>query len=294
MNMKQKKLKVLITGANGMLGSDVCPIIAEKHEIFPTDIDNLDIRDKKAIEKWIEKANPDWIIHMAAMTDLDYCEDVPELAYEVNYKGTENLAKACAEKEKKFIYFSTSGIFSGKKKQPYTEHDIPIPQNIYGKSKYKGEQAVLECMPESDVLILRAGWLFGGGVEDKKFVGKIYKLAHKLSQLKAVDDILGSPNYTVDIGKLILYLLENNIRGIYHVANKGYATRYDIAREIARLAEVDCEVIPVAASEFPTKAKRPPMEAINNTRLKSLGYELRPWEQALKDYILRLKCELPY
>ena len=288
------KIKILATGAGGMLGGDVIKELSEKFEVFPTDLPELDVQNKEAINRWMEKIKPDYVLHMAAITDLDLCEENPELADAVNHIGTLNVAEACEKTGTSIIYISTSGIFSGRKKSPYSENDKPIPQNAYGKTKYLGELAVEKTLPSECRLILRAGWLFGGGKKDIKFVGKIYKLVHRLDKLTAVNDIYGSPNYSVDIGKLIDYLIRNKVNGIYHASNEGCVTRFDIAEEIVRLAGVDCRVEPVPATDFPTRAPRPPMEAMTNKKLEKLGYKMRGWKEALAEYIDRLKCELEY
>ncbi len=283
-----KKPKILATGANGMMGCDIIPILESEFEVLATDVDNMDIRDPEAVRAVFEAFRPDWVLHMAAMTDLDRCEVEPEIAEAVNHIGTRIIASACAEFDVPLIYISTSGVFSGRKNTPYVETDIPKPQNIYGKTKYKGEIAVREILPKDKWLILRAGWLFGGGPQDKKFVGKIYKIAKQRGSLSAVDNIYGSPNYTVDIGNLIIYLIKNNLFGLFHVANTGWANRFQIAREIVDIANVECVVEPVPSEFFKTKAPRPPMEAIENCRLNEIGYQMRPWKEALAEYLKRL------
>ncbi|MCK5833273.1 dTDP-4-dehydrorhamnose reductase [bacterium] len=282
------KLKILATGAKGMMGCDVIPILSEKCDVLSTDIEELDICDNEQVRKAIKRFRPNWVLHMAAMTDLDRCEIEPKLAENVNSKGTENLAQACFDFNVSMIYISTSGVFSGLKKSPYIEDDIPRPQNVYGKTKYSGEKAVREILAPDRWLILRAGWLFGGGAQDKKFVGKIYKIAKQEGMLSAVEDIYGSPNYTVDIGNLILYFVNNRINGLFHVANEGCANRFKIAEEIVRVAGIDCIVKPVSSEFFKNSAQRPPMEAIENVRLREIGYKMRPWEEALAEYVKRL------
>jgi len=290
----EKRQKIVVTGADGMMGSDVVPILRNEFDVVPTDIPELDVTDIGQAREFLREKSPDWVIHMAALTDLDYCEDHPDIADKVNHIGTRNIAEICAEEDIRLIYISTSGIFSGKNKNPYGEDDIPIPKNVYGVSKYKGELAVRELLSPDQWMILRAGWLFGGGKRDIKFVGKIYKLCHERTELSAVNDIFGSPNYTLDIGRLLMYLISNRNTGVFHVGNSGIATRFDIARSIVKFAGVDCRVIPVPSTAFPTVAPRPPMEAIRNDSLSEAGYDLRHWEQALKEYINRLKCELQY
>lgn len=295
MNVERKKdFRLLITGADGMMGSDIVPILKREFTVIPTDKSDMDVTDEDQIERVFEDVSPDVVIHMAALTDLDYCEDHPTAAELVNHQGTRNVAQACLDSGAKMIYVSTSGIFSGKKENAYGEVDIPKPKNVYGVSKYRGELAIRELLGDDRWMILRAGWLFGGGKRDIKFVGKIYKLCHERDELSAVNDIFGSPNYTLDIGQLLLYLITNEHRGVFHVGNDGIATRYDIACEIVKLADVDCTVKAVPSTEFPTRAPRPPMEAIRNDNLAMIGYRMRPWREALKDYIQRLKCELQY
>ncbi|MGC9315580.1 MAG: dTDP-4-dehydrorhamnose reductase [bacterium] len=288
------KQKIVVTGADGMMGSDVVPILRQKFEVIPTDFPELDVTDIEQVRGFLREKSPDWVIHMAALTDLDFCEENPEIADRVNHMGTRNIAEICVEEDIRLIYISTSGIFSGKNTNPYGEEDIPKPKNVYGVSKYRGEVAVRELISPDRWMILRAGWLFGGGKRDIKFVGKIYKLCHERSELSAVNDIFGSPNYTLDIGRLLMYLISNGNTGVFHVGNNGIATRYDIARAIVRFAGVECRVKPVPSTAFPTVAPRPPMEAIRNDSLTAAGFEMRHWEQALKEYINRLKCELQY
>ncbi|HDR91431.1 MAG TPA: NAD(P)-dependent oxidoreductase [candidate division Zixibacteria bacterium] len=260
----------------------------------PRTYPELDVTDFEQARKFIRERSPDWVIHMAALTDLDFCEEQPDIADEVNHNGTRNIAKICAEQDSRLVYISTSGIFSGKNKNPYSESDLPKPKNVYGVSKYRGELAVRELLPLEQWMIIRAGWLFGGGAKDIKFVGKIYKLCHERDELSAVNDIFGSPNYTLDIGRLLMYLIINENTGVFHAGNSGIATRYDIARAIVDFADVECRVNPVSSDAFPTIAPRPPMEAIRNNNLASINYEMRHWEKALKEYINRLKCELQY
>jgi dTDP-4-dehydrorhamnose reductase len=282
------RTKILVTGANGMMGSDIIPILGREFDLLPTDIEELDVCSQEDIRRTMREFGPDWVLHLAAMTDLDRCEVEPKKAEAVNSDGTRNLAKACFEFGASMIYISTSGVFSGSKRIPYTEDDIPKPRNIYGLTKFEGEQAVKSILPKEKWLILRAGWLFGGGPRDKKFVGKIYKIASQKGSLQAVNDIFGSPNYTMDIGRLMGYLIKNRLIGVYHVANEGWTNRFEIAREVVRLAGVDCVVEPVPSTYFKTTAPRPPMEAIESIKLGAIGYNMRPWREALAEYVERL------
>ena len=288
---EQKKLKVLIDGSSGMLGTDILPILRKHFEIYAPSRNEMDIVDETAIDRIFSSNRFDWVIHLAASTDLDWCEDNPDEALRINAYGTKNMAEHCARYGVKMIYISTSGVFSGRHKKPYNENDIPEPANVYGKSKYLGEQFVRQILPEQNFLILRVGWLFGGGKNDKKFVGKMFNLIRERPKVYAVRDIFGSPNYSVDIGRTIVELIDSGAYGTFHIANSGEpASRYDVAKSIRDFADVETEVVPVPADKFPTKAFRPPMEAIESIKIEDvLGHRLRHWKDALEEYISRLK-----
>ncbi len=288
--MGGRRLRVLITGGSGMLGSDILPVLERQFEVYAPPRTQLDITDFPKVKQTVEEGKFDWVIHLAALTDLDWCEDHPEIAHRVNAEATGFLAEVSKNAGAKFAYISTSGIFDGKKRNPYTEHDIPSPINVYGKSKYEGEKFVREVFGDKGYLILRVGWLFGGGAQDKKFVGKMFQLLREKEQVLAVNDIVGSPNYSVDIGEAIVKLIEGDFSGIFHIANSGEpASRYDIATAMKEFMNSPTEIIPVSAEKFPTKAPRPPMEAIASVKLEdALGHPMRHWREALEEYIHRL------
>lgn len=282
------RVKILITGGNGMLGADVVPILSEKFETVVPTRSELDVTNRENVIKTIRNGGFDWVIHLAALTDLDWCEDHVEETISVNALGTKNIVDACEMAGCRIAYISTSGVFSGNKRTHYTEDDMPAPINIYALSKYLGELAV-SAKNEGKWLILRVGWLFGGGEKDKKFVGKIFNLMKKADKIEAVANIWGSPNYSVDVGELIVKFIEYNAYGLFHVANSGEpASRFDMAVAIKEFLRANVEIQPVGAEKFPTKAKRPRMEAIKSIRLEELGIKPRHWKDALGDYIKRL------
>ncbi len=265
-----------------MLGSDVVPILSEKFDVVVPDTNEMDITNREQVFDVLGSQKFDYVLHMAALTDLDWCEDHPKDAKSVNADGTKSIALACREFGAKMIYISTSGIFSGKLGRPYTEDDVPKAANVYGQSKYEGELAVRETLPLERSLILRVGWLFGGGEHDKKFVGKIFQKMRILPKVQAVSNILGSPNYSVDIGNVIRGMIEKDASGLFHIANTGEpASRYDLAVAIRDFAGFDTEIEPVPSSKFPTRAIRPPMEAIASVFLDKYGFEIRHWRDAL-------------
>jgi dTDP-4-dehydrorhamnose reductase len=282
-------MKILVTGARGMLGSDLCPVFRERHDVLATDIEDMDVRDRTLIKKTLNDYLPDFVIHLAALTDVDECERKPDDAFLTNSIGTQYLTLACNEIRATLVYVSTLGVFDGQKPTPYTEFDTPNPINVYGQSKLDGERIARTFLYHH--YIVRTGWLFGGGTEDKKFVAKILDLAKTHTEIKAVDDKFGSPTYTVDLARGILSLIETRLFGLYHMVNTGCASRHEVACEIVKYAEIkNCHVVPVSSAEFPLAAERSRMEASRNCRLDLMGLDLmRDWHSALHEYLDRLK-----
>lgn len=290
-------MKYLITGANGMLGSSLCPILAKTGgEIYPTDINStpgkvqqLDITDKAQVQAIVNETNPDFLFHLAAETNVDKCELEPEHAYRTNVLGTENVALVCKEHGIPMAYIGTCGVFDGKKQDPYTEFDNPNPVSVYSKTKLEGERVVENLLQK--YFIFRAGWMMGGNKKDKKFVAKIVELLKTKSEISVVNDKFGSPTYTVDLSKAMIEVIKRQRYGLYHIANAGLCSRYGLACKIKEYLKKDDVIIkPISSSEFPLPAPRPRSEAVENLNLKSIGLNgiMRPWEEALKDYLKAL------
>jgi len=288
-------MRVLVTGAAGMLGTALCKILKEKsYEVYATDmnaegegIEFLDVRSYEQVNKAVNKYKPDIVMHLAAETDVDKCELEPDHAYLTNTIGTQNVALACQKRDIIMVYISTIGVFDGNKPEPYTEFNEPNPINVYGKSKLWGERIVQSLLRK--YYIVRAGWMMGGGPrKDKKFVAKIVKqILEGKKELKIVNDKFGSLTYTVDFSKCLVDLIETGYYGLYHCTNKGYASRYEIAREIVvYLGRNDIEVKPVSSAYFPLPAPRARSEACYNYKLELLKMNnMRTWGEALKEYI---------
>jgi dTDP-4-dehydrorhamnose reductase len=280
-------MKILVTGAKGMMGTDLCRVLPENgHEVVATDIQEMDVRDFGSVMKVIQETKPVMVMHLAALTDVDGCERDPDAAFLTNALGTQNVALACQKHDIEMVYISTLSVFNGEKAEAYTEFDTPDPRSWYSHSKYQGELFVEKLLRRS--YIMRAGWMFGGGLKDKKFVAKIIELAQQRPTLKAVDDKFGSPTYTVDISKGIARMAETGLYGKYHMVNTGKpASRYEVAEKILEYAGItSCQLSPVSSAEFPLPAHRPRMECGRNMQLELRGLNLmRPWEDALREYI---------
>jgi dTDP-4-dehydrorhamnose reductase len=288
-------MRVLVTGAAGMLGTALCETLMKRgYKVYATDINTedegiefLDVRSYEQVNEALNKHKFDIVIHLAAETDVDKCELEPDHAYLINTIGTQNVALACQKRDIIMVYISTIGVFDGNKLEPYTEFDEPNPINIYGKSKLEGEKIVQRLLKR--YYIVRAGWMMGGGPrKDKKFIGKIIKqILEGKKELKVVNDKFGSPTYTVDFSKCLTNLIETGYYGLYHCTNKGYASRYEIAmKTLEYLGKKDIKLIPVSSAHFPLPAPRARSEASINYKLELIKMNyMRSWEEALKEYI---------
>jgi dTDP-4-dehydrorhamnose reductase len=283
-------VRVLVTGANGMLGRDLSRELgAHGHSVCATGSAEMDVRQPDQVRRTFADFQPEQVFHLAALTDVDGCERTPEAAYHTNVLGTQLIALACAAADVPMVYVSTIAVFDGLKPEAYIEFDTPNPQSCYARSKYEGEKVVQQHVPRH--FILRAGWMFGGGAADKKFVARILHQARTQRELKAVDDKFGSPTYTVDMARAVVALAHSDLYGLYHLVNVGQpVSRFQIAQKALEYAGLtDCRVIPVSSAAFPLAAPRPRMEAARNLHAELFGLDLmRPWEAALREYVTSL------
>ena len=269
--------KILVTGANGMLGQDLCPILEDEgYEVIETDIKNLDITNSDMVKKVLSGQKPDVVVHCAAYTNVDKAEEDYDTAHKINAVGTENLAKACAQNDITLVYISTDYVFQGNGAKPYKPTDETSPLNNYGLTKYEGEQAVQKYCKK--FYICRTAWLYG--IHGKNFVETMITLADVKPELKVVDDQTGCPTWTVDLSNAIVKILEEGMPyGIYHTCGGGSTSWYGFAKEIFKLANLDVNLLPCTTEEFPRPAKRPKYSVMDN------GGLCRPWQKALADYM---------
>jgi len=272
-----------------MVGSYV-PETFKNYDLVSTDMveggQRLDVRDPAEVMRVVKEVEPDVVLHLAAATDVDRCEQEPDLAFHTNAIGTQNVALACQKFDATLVYVSTAGVFGGDKTEPYNEFDVPNPVNVYGQSKLAGEQIVSSLLRR--YYIVRAGWMIGGGEKDKKFVGMIARLIMRgTNPIRIVDDKIGTPTYAKDLLGGIHVLLQTGYYGLYHLVNKGVCSRYDIAlliREVLERPEI--ELLPVSSAYFPLPAARARSEAMRNLKLELLDvHHMRPWQDALREYI---------
>lgn len=268
-------MKVLVTGANGMLGQDLCPILEDlDYEVIETDINNLDIINELLTHKVMLNEKPDVVIHCAAYTNVDKAEEEFEQANLINVVGTENVAKACAKNDAILVYVSTDYIFDGKKQAPYEVDDKPNPINNYGLTKFQGEEVVKKYC--KDYYIARTSWLYGH--HGKNFVETM--IAHKNDEnLKVVNDQIGCPTWTVELANGIIKMLEEFEYGTYHICGSGQTSWYEFAKEIFEYLDISVNLQHCKTENYPRPAKRPQYSAMNNHKI------CRNWKQALHDYL---------
>lgn len=270
-------MKVLVTGANGMLGQDLCPALEKNgFQVFKTDIDNLDITNQAQVDEVLKQNNPDFVIHCAAYTNVDKAEEDTEIAFKINAQGTENIAKTCANLDIPLVFISTDYVFDGTKKEQYKTDDKTNPISVYGESKLQGEEAVKKYCEK--FYITRTSWLYGK--HGKNFIETMINLSSKNNELKVVDDQMGCPTWTMELVNGILKLIkEKSPYGIYHLCGNGQTSWYGLAKEIFNQMNIDIKVTPCNTDEFPRPAKRPKYSVMSNS-----GF-CREWKLALKDYI---------
>lgn len=294
--MQAVKGTVLVIGASGMLGQDVCARFAPHFALVTASRSSADVRlditDGEATRKAVGEVAPDAVVLCAAYTDVDGCERNPEEAYRINAFGAANVASACAEVGARLIYISTDYVFDGAKRSGYTEWDAPRPLNVYGASKLAGEEWIRHICPRH--WIVRTAWLYGVG--GRCFPRTILNAAREGRPLRVVNDQTGSPTFTEDLAKVLLEMVQRSVAyGTYHVVNQGSATWYELACEVVQLARTrgmlraEVSVTPISSREWLSPTRRPAYSVLNMERLRWAGIPLpRHWKEALREYIQRL------
>lgn len=277
-------MRILITGANGMLGRTLQKKLAD-YMLIPTDLPEGDITDEAAFDLLVAREKPDVVIHCAAMTAVDDCESKQDLAYRLNALGSANVAGACARHGARLIAISTDYVFDGASSRPYHEFDVATGgATIYGRSKFAGEEAVRRRCP--DHVICRISWLYGPG--GPSFVHAMLKLADgSRPVLKVVNDQHGNPTSTLAVADALRGILERPLlSGTFHMTCEGEASWYEFACEIFRQRGINQKVIPCTTSEFPRPAPRPANSRLEKRMLRLCGLPPMPdWRDALRDFL---------
>ncbi len=296
-------MKIMITGCHGQLGNELQTIlksgrseigkISELYndaEVLPVDIDTLDITDFKKLEEFICRNKPDIIINCAAMTNVDGCESMQDVAFKVNALGVKNLSVCAKEIGAKLVHVSTDYVFAGDGNKPYIEWDTINPQSVYGASKALGEKYALSFNDKT--FIVRTSWLYG--YIGKNFVKTVRRVIKANGGITVVNDQRGNPTNANDLAHHLLKLAITKEYGIYHCTGEGECSWYDFAVKIAELSGFGNVVLPCTTEEYNAKynvpTKRPSYSSLENLGLKcTVGNEMRDWETALKEYISKVE-----
>jgi dTDP-4-dehydrorhamnose reductase len=288
-------IKVLLTGANGQIGSEIKRSAPDFVTLYSYDKRTLDITSIDTVKTVFAECNPDYVINTAAYTAVDQAEKEPELAYAINAMGVLHLAEACQKASIPLIHISTDYIFNGHHNQPYSETDVAAPLNVYGKSKWEGEQAVRHVLPEH--IILRTSWVFG--YFGKNFVKTILRLARDQDLLRIVSDQYGCPTAATDIALVIWQIIRQISQktprdipwGTYHFTNMHEVSWYDFAKKILVIAEryttLACkDILAITTADYPTLAKRPVYSVLNCQKIMDYFHVVpRHWEIGLNELI---------
>lgn len=288
--------RIYIAGGGGMLGEAFYRQFKNGYDIKITDIDlnenwitYLDFRDFNKYRQDVLSFQPDYLFHLGAHTNLEYCEQNSDEAYLTNTISVEYAVRIAKELDIPLLYISTAGIFDGKK-DVYDDWDSPNPLGHYARSKYMGEKFVVENM--NRYLICRAGWMMGGGPgKDKKFIGKIlWQIKEGKTELNVVNDKFGTPTYTHDFANNVKLLLDNECWGVYNLACEGEASRFAVTRELLRLLQKEntIQLNEVNSDFFKTEyfAERPASERLINRKLNLRKLNImRDWKKCLKEYL---------
>ncbi len=275
-------MKVLITGSHGLVGSNIAPFLRNYFDVTAIDFEEWNITDPDAGDRVLLEEKPNWVINLAAMTNVDGCEDRQAEAARLNSEAPATVAAACKAHGVRLIHFSTDYVFDGTKDSPYREDDPPNPKSVYGATKLAGERNVLAILPSS--IIFRSQWIYGKGGEN--FISKVVGFAREKGSASVVNDQRGAPTFAKDLGFPLKRLMEEGKSGIFHVANSGSCTWYEFAKEIFRSLGMDVPVTPITSENLDRKAPRPAYSVFDCSKLRDeTGVVMRAWQEALKDYL---------
>jgi len=277
---------ILVTGSNGQLGNELRLVVEEndkENQYFFTDVSELDITVKSAVAAYLESNKIDIVVNCAAYTNVDKAEDDKEKADLINHIGPKNLAEACKERNGFLIHISTDYVFDGTKNTPYTETDETKPLGVYGETKLRGENAILNSGCE--YVIIRTSWLYSSF--GNNFLKTMKKLTAEKESLKVVFDQVGTPTYAGDLANVIHKIIIKNDKDIknqvYHFSNEGVCSWYDFALAINEAFGHSCKVLPCHSDEFPSKVTRPSYSVLDKTKIKEkLGVEILYWREAME------------
>lgn len=281
---------ILVTGSKGQLGSEIEALhVKYPYDFYFTDKNELDITNFEKVEKFCVKNNITHIVNCAAYTAVDKAEEEKDLANKINHLSVKNLALIASEKNISLVHISTDYVFDGQNYKPYTEDDITNPQGVYGQTKLCGENTLKQINPKNSIII-RTSWVYSSF--GNNFVKTMLRLGEEKDELGVVYDQIGTPTYAKDLAKTILNILpkiNNEKVEVYHYANEGVVSWFDFAKEIMRMAKIDCKVKPIQTIQYPTPAKRPHYSVLNKAKIKlTFNLEIPYWKDSLDECLKKL------
>lgn len=285
---------ILVTGSNGQLGNELRLVVEEKDKVnnyFFTDVEELDITNKSEVLQFLHANNINVVVNCAAYTNVDKAEDESVIADLINHIGVKNLAESCKERDGFLIHISTDYVFDGTKNTPYTEIDETKPLGVYGVTKLRGENAILNSGCE--YVIIRTSWLYSAF--GNNFLKTIQRLTAEKENLKVVFDQVGTPTYAGDLANVIYTIIQRDKADIknqiYHFSNEGVCSWYDFAVAINEASGHVCNIKPCHSIEFPSKVKRPSYSVLDKSKIKNnLRLQIPDWNVSMHKCISRLNC----
>lgn len=281
-------MKIMLIGANGMLGYDLQAVLAEHgHEVLPVTHDAVEVCDRSSVIKVVQACNPQVLINTAAVHPVEACEREPERSFAVNALAVRSLAQICKERRCILVHFSSDFVFDGKMIRPYREEDAVCPLNVYGASKAAGEHFIKAIHAEH--ILIRCASLFGIAGNRAKgcnFVELMLRKASNRESIRVVDDVRMSPTYTRDLAEQLVVLLEGSHFGTFHVSNHGDYSWFEFARRIFELKQIDADLKPISHELAGWGGPRPLYSVLQNKRLEELGLDrMRTTDEALESYL---------
>ncbi len=286
-------MKILVTGSTGQLGSELARMLSvDGIDVVGIDSKALDFCQPPKVREWVSALKADWVVNCAAYTHVDMAEQEGAKAFLINRDATRALAEGVASYAGRLLHVSTDFIFDGEQSHPYSEDDAPNPLGVYGQSKLEGEIAVLDVLPEAT--IVRTAWVYGE--VGNNFVKTMLKFAAERTEIKVIDDQLGSPTWTRDAAKAICALVNSDASGVYNFTNEGVASWYDLASDVVSVARrlgypvKTSYVRPIPACEYRALATRPAYSVLSKRKIRStLNYQIPHWRDSLRDMLTRLQ-----
>lgn len=281
-------MKILVTGANGLLGDSLSQVLGQTHEVVAVGHERLEITDLEQVRRVIAEVRPDAVIHPAGIPDPDKCEADPVLAYRVNALGTRNVALASADGKAPMVYISTDMVFDGTKGADYDEFDRTNPVNVYGRAKLAGEGFVRDFLHQH--YVVRCAWLYGG--RKPNFVTQVLQKARAGERIKASTEHCSTPTNVDELAQAIGRLVESGQFGTYHVTSQGYCSRFDLARLALEYAGLSTgTLVPFTQAEDRRPARRGKRTSLRNLMLEAAGFpRLEPYDVALRRYVASLQA----